>query len=270
MILSYVTWDLNPEIFRIGPVAVRYYGVLWALAFYIGYIIFDRFVKKENLPEGYLDTLTVYSAVGIVLGARIGHCLFYEPAYYLSNPWEIIMIWKGGLASHGAAIGAVIGMYLFSRKVKKPMIHVLDRFMVPAAFGGSLVRLGNLMNSEIYGVATNKPWGFKFLRDYPAGTPVDLIPAMHPTQIYEALSYLVVFIILFIIYKRTDGKPKPGLLFGLFLVLVFGARFFVEFVKQPQVGFEQDMVINMGQILSIPFILAGIGFIGWALVKKQK
>lgn len=263
MILAYITWDVNPEIFRIGSFAVRYYGVLWALAFYLGYLVFDRFVKKENLPEGYLDSLTVYSAVGIVLGARIGHCLFYEPAYYLSNPWEIIMIWKGGLASHGAAIGGVIGMYLFSRKAKMPMIHVLDRFMVPAALGGSLVRFGNLMNSEIYGVATSKPWGFIFVSD---GQEIP----KHPTQIYEALAYLLIFVLLYLIYKKSNGKPRPGLLFGLFLILVFGTRFLIEFVKEPQVQFEVGMIINMGQILSIPFILAGIGFIGWALAKKQE
>jgi prolipoprotein diacylglyceryl transferase len=262
MILTYITWDVNPEIFRIGSFAVRYYGVLWALAFYFGYLIFDRFVKRESLPEGYLDSLTIYSAVGIVLGARLGHCLFYDPMYYLSNPLDIIKIWEGGLASHGAAIGAVIGLYLFSRKAKKPLIHALDRFMIPAAFGGALVRIGNLMNSEIYGIETTKPWGFIFLRDG------QLVPK-HPTQIYEALSYFVIFGILYLVYTKSKAQPKPGLLFGLFMLLVFCARFFIEYVKEPQVAFEVGMKLNMGQILSIPFILAGLGFIGWSLRKRN-
>jgi len=263
MLLSYITWDINPEIFRIGSFAVRYYGVLWALAFYFGYMIFDRFVKKESLPEGYLDSLTMYTAIGIVLGARLGHCLFYDPAYYLANPWDILKIWQGGLASHGAAMGALVSMYLFSRKQKRPMLHVVDRYMIPGAFGGALVRLGNLMNSEIYGVETTKPWGFIFVREG------EIVPK-HPTQLYEALSYFIIFAILYLIYQKSNAKPKPGLLFGLFLLLVFGMRFIIEFVKEPQVSFEVGMALNMGQILSITFIVVGLGFIGWSLTRCEK
>lgn len=272
MIITYITWDVNPEIFRIGSFAVRYYGVLWALAFYFGYLIFDRFVKKENLPEGYLDGLTMYSAIGIVLGARLGHCLFYDPMYYLSNPLDILKIWEGGLASHGAAIGCVVGLYLFSRKAKKPMIHALDRFMIPAAFGGALVRLGNLFNHEIYGVPTDVPWAFKFIENIHhwirGADPIYSAPS-HPTQLYEALSYLLIFGILYLIYLKSNAKPRPGLLLGLFMLLVFGARFFIEYVKEPQVAFEVGMKLNMGQILSIPFILAGLGFIWWSLRKRK-
>ncbi len=251
MILTAIHWNVNPEIFRIGSFAIRYYGVLWALAFYVGYIVFNQFVKREKLPEGFLDSLTVYTAIGTVIGARLGHCLFYEPDYYLSHPLEILKIWHGGLASHGAAIGILIALYFFSRKYKKPFIYVLDRVVITVALGGMFIRLGNLMNSEIYGVETTLPWGFIFERNG------EIFPK-HPTQLYEALAYLLIFLILYYIYIKRDGKPKQGFIFGLFLILLFGARFLIEFVKQPQVDFEQTMTLNMGQILSIPFMLAGV------------
>ena len=268
MLLNHIVWNVDPEIFSLGPLSVRYYGVLWAMSFLLGYKLFERFVKKESLPEGYLDSLTIYVAIGTIVGARLGHCLFYEPAYYLSNPFEIIKIWKGGLASHGAAVGIITALYLFSRKTKRPTIYILDRVSITVALAGVLIRLGNLMNSEIYGVETSLPWGFKFVRDYRPGTPVDLIPAMHPTQIYEALSYLVGFIILCLIYKKSEAKPKPGILFGIFLIIIFGTRFVIEFIKQPQVGFEQDMMLNMGQWLSIPLVISGLVIIGLAFRKK--
>ncbi len=262
MLINYIVWDINPEIFSLGPLSVRYYGVLWALSFLLGYMIFERFVKKENLPEGYLDSLTIYVAIGTIVGARLGHCLFYEPAYYLSNPIEILKIWRGGLASHGAAIGIILALYLFSKKTKKPLIYILDRIVIVVALAAVLIRLGNLMNSEIYGVETSLPWGFIFARNQ------EVMPK-HPTQIYEALSYLVGYITLHLTYIRTNAKPKPGLLFGLFLIFIFATRFFIEFIKEPQVGFEQDMVLNMGQWLSIPFVVAGVFFIYSALKNKR-
>jgi prolipoprotein diacylglyceryl transferase len=258
MMLNYIVWDISPEIFSIGPLSIRYYGVLWALSFYLGYIIFERFVKRESLPEGYLDKLTIYMVIGTIAGARLGHCLFYQPAYYLSNPLEILKIWEGGLASHGAAIGIILALYYFSRKTKRPIIYILDRIVIVVALSGVLIRLGNLMNSEIYGVETSLPWGFIFVRDG------QLVPK-HPTQIYEALSYLVGYIILHTIYIKSNAKPKPGLLFGLFLIFIFATRFVIEFIKEPQVSFEMGMALNMGQLLSIPFIFAGLGFIAWAL-----
>lgn len=163
--LVFIHWNVNPEIFSIGNLSVRYYGLMWALAFYLGYVIFNRFVKKEGLPNGFLDSLTMYMLIGTVLGARLGHCLFYEPSYYLSHPLEILKIWKGGLASHGAALGILIALYLFGRKHKVPMIYVVDRVVITVALGGALIRIGNLMNSEIYGVKTNLPWGFIFERN---------------------------------------------------------------------------------------------------------
>ncbi len=262
MLINHIVWDINPEIFSLGPLSVRYYGVLWALSFLFGYMIFERFVKRESLPEGYLDTLTIYMAIGTIVGARLGHCLFYEPAYYLANPIEILKIWRGGLASHGAAVGIITALYLFSKKTKKPTLYILDRVAITVALAGVLIRLGNLMNSEIYGTETSLPWGFVFVRDG------QTLP-MHPTQIYEALSYLAGFIILYLLYHKSNAKPKPGLLFGIFLIITFGTRFLIEFIKQPQVGFEANMTLNMGQWLSIPLVLAGLYFIYYAFTRKE-
>ncbi|MEW5845503.1 MAG: prolipoprotein diacylglyceryl transferase [Bacteroidota bacterium] len=258
--LAYITWNIDPEIFRIGPFSVRYYGLMWALAFYVGYIIFNRFVKREHLPEGFLDSLTMYMIVGTVIGARLGHCLFYEPDYYLSNPIEILKIWHGGLASHGAAIGILIALYLFARKHKVPMVYVMDRVVITVAIGGAFIRLGNLMNSEIYGVETTLPWGFIFTRNG------EVLPK-HPTQLYEALSYAAIFFLLYWLYVKADGKLRNGFIFGIFLVLLFGARFLIEYVKEPQVEFEKHMMLNMGQWLSVPFIFAGVGFLIYSYLK---
>jgi phosphatidylglycerol:prolipoprotein diacylglycerol transferase len=262
MILNQIIWNVDPEIFSLGPLSVRYYGVLWALSFLLGYLIFEKFVKKENLPEGYLDTLTIYMAIGTIAGARLGHCLFYEPAYYLANPLDILKIWQGGLASHGAAVGIIFALYLFSKKTKRPVAYILDRVAITVALAGFLIRMGNLMNSEIYGITTSQPWGFVFVR---SGETV----AKHPTQIYEALAYLAGYVILHLIYIKSDSKPKPGLLFGLFLIFIFGTRFLIEFIKQPQVDFEVGMALNMGQWLSIPLVIGGLVFIAMAIMGKE-
>jgi len=260
--LAYIPWNVDPEIFRVGPLAVRYYGLMWALAFYLGYVVFNKFVKKEGLKEGFLDSLTVYMVVGTVIGARLGHCLFYEPEYYLSHPLEILKIWQGGLASHGAAIGILIALYLFARKQKVPMIYVVDRVVITVALGGAFIRLGNLMNSEIYGVQTSLPWGFLFVKNN------ELFPK-HPTQLYEAISYFFIFFLLYFYYKKQDGKTKTGFIFGVFLILLFAARFLIEYVKEPQVEFEKAMALNMGQWLSVPFILAGVFFVVYSYLKPN-
>jgi len=246
-----IPWNVNPEIFSIGKFAIRWYGLLFASSFFFGYLIMAGFFKKEKIPEEVLDRLTLYMALGTIIGARLGHCLFYEPAYYLSNPVEILMVWHGGLASHGAGIGIFIALYLFAKKSKKSYLWILDRVAVVVALSGFFIRTGNLMNSEIYGVETNLPWGFVFLRNG------ETVPK-HPTQIYEALAYLLVFILLYFIYKKNRGVFKSGLLFSLFMMLVFTFRFFVEFIKNNQVAFESGMTLNMGQWLSIPFVLFGI------------
>ena len=261
MELQIIPWNVEPEIFRIGNFAVRWYGLLFASGFVFGYYIMKKIFKNEGFGDATLDRLTVYVAIGTIVGARLGHCLFYEPEYYLARPLEILKIWHGGLASHGAAIGILLSLWLFVRKERKPFIWAIDRVVIVVALAGALIRLGNLMNSEIYGVETTLPWGFVFLQNGETAPK-------HPTQIYEALAYLITFGILMRMYWKSLGKLKPGLLFGVFLILVFGFRFFVEYVKEDQVAFEAAMKLNMGQWLSIPFVIAGIAILVWAYNRK--
>ena len=251
MILASITWDVSPLIFKIGSVSVRWYGLLFAMSFAVGYIIMLRFFRKEKLPEALLDKLSIYMLIATVVGARLGHVLFYEPAGYLAHPLDILKIWQGGLASHGAAIGILVALYFFARSSKKTYYWTLDRIVIVVALSGFFIRTGNLMNSEIYGKITTLPWGFVFVR---AG---ESLPH-HPTQIYEALSYLALFFFLLWYYYRKDGKPREGFLFGMFLVVCFASRFILEFLKEPQVDFENSMLLNMGQLLSIPFVIAGL------------
>ncbi|MBP7498037.1 MAG: prolipoprotein diacylglyceryl transferase, partial [Bacteroidales bacterium] len=209
----YIIWNVSPEIFHIGDIAIRWYGLLFALAFLFGYLIMAKFFKAEKLPSGLLDTLATYMFLGTVIGARLGHCLFYEPASYLSNPIDILKIWEGGLASHGGAIGILIALYLFSRNHKKPYLWLLDRIVILVALAGFFIRTGNLMNSEIYGHTTNLPWAFVFVRD-------DLLPR-HPTQIYEALACLIIFLFLYILFIKKGKKLNMGVISALFLILLF-------------------------------------------------
>jgi len=262
MILNFIQWNVNPEIFHIGGLSVRWYGLLFAMGFYVGYLIMEKFFKKEGLPLPILDKLAMYMIISTVIGARLGHCLFYETSYYMQNPIEILYIWHGGLASHGAAIGILFALFLFARKTKISYWWVLDRIVIVTALAGLFIRSGNLMNSEIYGHVTNLPWGFVFVRDDKM-----LLPR-HPTQIYEALCYLLISLSLLWIYFKNDGKPKPGMIFGLFLIALFTVRFVLEFLKETQVDFEKVMVLNMGQLLSIPFILAGILILVLSLKNK--
>jgi len=200
---------------------------------------------------------------GTVIGARLGHCLFYNPSYYLSNPIEIFKVWEGGLASHGAAIGILIAVYLFSKKKKNySFLWIIDRIVIVVALAGTFIRLGNLFNSEIIGKPTDVSWAFIF-------TAVDDLPR-HPTQLYESISYLIIFLILLFIYYKGLEKDRGGFLFGLFLVLIFTFRFFVEFLKENQSAFERGMILDMGQILSIPFVIAGIIFIKKSFKPKTK
>ncbi|MGL4364625.1 MAG: prolipoprotein diacylglyceryl transferase [Bacteroidales bacterium] len=259
--IAYITWNISPEIFSLGPLHIRYYGILFALAFAVNYLIFTRFFKQENLSTQLLDSLTMWAVISTVVGLRLGHCLFYEPAYYLSNPLEILKVWEGGLASHGAAIGVPFGLYLFCRKYKMNFLWLIDRIAVVVALTGFFVRIGNLMNSEIYGIPTSLPWGFIFMR---AG---ETIPK-HPTQIYEALAYLFIFFVLMFIFQKHEKlRNKGGFLIGLFFTLVFGFRFFVEFIKERQVAFEESLTFDMGQLLSIPFIVLGLCLIVYSLAQ---
>lgn len=259
MILQFINWNISPTIFSLGPISVRWYGLLFAMSFVVGYFIMQRIFRKENIPEALLDQLSMYMLISTVVGARLGHVLFYEPASYLEHPLDILKIWEGGLASHGAAIGIIFALYLFSRKTRQPFLWVIDRIVIVVALSGFFIRMGNLFNSEIYGNITSQPWGFIFER-------VGETLPRHPTQIYEALCYLGIFFFLLWYYFQKNGKPRPGFLFGIFLVVLFSVRLIIEFVKEPQVNFENSMALNMGQLLSIPFIIAGIVI----LTRKQK
>lgn len=266
MDLLSIVWNADPEIFRIGGFALRYYSVLFLSGFILGYYIFRWFYKREQLPLEELDTLFFVSLISALIGARLGHVIGYDLRYYLAHPWEILMTWKGGLASHGGAAGLLIGLWWYIRRYGRKYgisyLWLLDRFVITVTFAGACIRLGNLMNSEIYGDVTNLPWGFVFARNG------ELLPK-HPTQLYEALSYLILGFVMVWLYKHHLPKLKQGTLFGIFLTFLFGARFVIEFIKEPQSDFEVDMLFNMGQLLSLPFIVAGIAIWIWS-VRKGK
>ena len=269
MLSLFINWDISPEIFNLGGISIRYYGLLFAVAFILGYKVEEKMFKSEGLPMAWLDKLWLYVAIATIVGARLGHCIFYDWAYYSQHPLEMILPVRFSpefkftgyqrLASHGAAIGIIAGLWYYSRKVsKKSIFWILDRAVIPIALAGFFIRTGNLMNSEIVGLPTNMPWGFRFMN---SDLPNPELPR-HPAQLYEAICYLFSFFVLMYLYWRTNVKKKMGFIFGAFLILIFSARFIIEFVKEVQEPWEAGMALNMGQILSIPFILVGI-FMLW-------
>jgi phosphatidylglycerol---prolipoprotein diacylglyceryl transferase len=276
-ILASINWAVSPEIFSLGPISVRWYGLLFALGFIVGYQIMLWIFNKEAKSVKDLETLTFYMIISTVVGARIGHCLFYEPMEYLANPLEILKVWHGGLASHGAAIGIIFALWIFSYKRKENIgfLWILDRIVITIALAGCFIRLGNFFNHEIVGAPANIPWAVLFTLD----RSHELVPR-HPTQLYEAFSYLIIFFILFFRYKKLNMKLADGQLFGLFLALVFGARFIIEFFKENQVEFEGllqkftyntiGLHLNMGQLLSVPFVALGLYFIFKSLLAGKK
>lgn len=271
MLMS-IFWDFDPVMFRIGEsFEIRYYGLMWALAIGLAAVMFDRFVKREGLPEKVSESIFYFGTLATIIGSRVGHCLFYEPDKYLAEPLRILTdIRDGGMASHGAAIGLLIGLWLFSRRNKLPYLWSLDRIMIVVAIGGAFVRFGNLFNSEIIGAPTDAPWGFIFARLYPAGTPVEVMVARHPAQIYEALCYIATFVVLmWLYYKRDVARRRPGLMFGVGLIGIFLTRFVIEFIKENQEAFEESWTLNMGQWLSVPFIVMGITLIIYALRRPE-
>jgi prolipoprotein diacylglyceryl transferase len=272
MIFAAISWDFNPEIFSIGNHGVRWYGLLIALGLYTGYLIFKRYLRGDKLTPELLDNLLAYAVIAGIVGARLGHCFFYEPDYYLKNPLEIIKIWKGGLASHGWSIGLLLALWLYNRKYKIPFLWLMDRIVIVVALLAAFIRIGNFCNSEIYGLPTSLPWGVEFVRDrlYDSATGA-LLPTLprHPTQLYEALSYLFIFIVSFVFYRRRNMEMRDGFMFGAFMIALFSARFLIEFVKNDQVAFEAGLSFNMGQLLSLPFIIAGIGIIIWTKAKPK-
>lgn len=274
MILNYIHWNPDPELINIFGISIRYYGLLFVSGLILSIYFLGRIYKRENLSSQHLEKLSIYSMIGILAGARLGHCLFYEPAYYLSHPLEMILpvtfppdggikfTGYQGLASHGGALGLLIALYFYSRKTKHAMIDTIDLIAVVAALGSAFIRLANFMNSEIIGIPTTKPWGVIFER-------VDNVPR-HPAQLYEAFAYFIIFTVMMLLYYKMRAKLKNGFFFGLVLVLIFTARFIIEFVKENQVDFENSMTFNMGQLLSLPYIFAGLGFMILGLWKTKK
>lgn len=268
-----INWSVDSEIID-GFRTPNLYGLLFVTGLVIGYFVVKRMFKKENVSDEILDKLVVYMILATIIGARLGHVLFYGPYFdkfengflvergYFSHPEDIIKIWEGGLASHGAAIAILISLFVFSRKIsKKPFLWILDRISAPIAIGGTFIRLGNLVNHEMVGDITTVPWGFRFLHHdcaFPYDCSWESIPVRHPAQLYEAICYFIAFLILLFLYWKKEKWKQPGFVFGSFLVLIFFARFVVEFIKLGQTARDETLFINTGQILSIPFVLAGI------------
>jgi len=250
-ILNAIEWNVSPEIFSVGFLHIRWYGLLFAGGFMLSFYMIQKFYKDAGLDPLEVDKLTIYTILGAVIGARFGHIIFYESDYYMQYPGEILKVWHGGLASHGGLIGILVSTFIYSKKYKRPYLWVLDRIAIPSAMTAGFIRIGNLMNSEIYGKETDSFMGFIFLQNGET-------TAKHPTQIYESLIYFIIFVYLYWSYKRVEGKTHRGKILGLFLIGIFVSRFFIEFIKNDQVMKEADMFLNIGQWLSIPMIIIGL------------
>ncbi|RZL04557.1 MAG: prolipoprotein diacylglyceryl transferase [Hymenobacter sp.] len=306
--LAFITWNADPIIAHLGPLLLRWYGVLFALGFVIGSFVLTHIYRSEGVRPYWVDVITFYMVVGTVLGARLGHVFFYDWDKYKDHPLDILKIWEGGLASHGATIGILLAVFIFSYRNKFDYLWVLDRIVIVVAIGGACIRIGNLMNSEIVGKPTDVPWAFVFPRDtehlqpvqrplpagavqvaaervayadgtegyrlLPEGTPVapdaPMAVPRHPTQIYESLFCVFLLVLLYGLWNKYKDRTPRGLLFGLFVVLLFSFRIAVEFLKENQVTKETGLIaeyhLNIGQLLSIPFILIGI----WVLLRAGK
>ena len=305
-LLAFVTWNADPILAHLGPLTLRWYGLFFMSGFVVGTFVLTHIYRSERVSPRWVDVITMYMLAGTILGARLGHCLFYDPQYYLSHPLDILKIWEGGLASHGATIGILFACWLFARNNKFDYLWVLDRIVIVVGIGGALIRTGNLMNSEIVGKPTDVPWAFVFPRDTehlqdavsplpagavlvqriagadgnvhmqmaPTGTPAApgalMAVPRHPTQLYEALFCVVLVLVLYAIWNRYKERTPRGLIFGLFVVLLFTQRFLGEFLKENQGEWDQKMLnathMNLGQLLSLPLILIGI----WVLWRAGK
>jgi prolipoprotein diacylglyceryl transferase len=260
--LNFIIWNVDPTLISFAGLEIRWYGALFALAYLLGYQTIVWIYANEGRQTEHLERLSVYLVVATIAGARLAHCLLYDPAYYLSHPWKIAAFWEGGLASHGGGLGVILALYLHKRQSGETYLWLLDHFAIPTALVGMLIRLGNLFNSEIYGTPTTVPWAFIFER-------IDQIPR-HPAQLYEAIGYGLIFMALMLFYRRMRHKIKDGLIFGLFLVGVFSVRFLVEFVKTKQTAYSTDVWLSTGQILSLPFIVAGLVLVYLAVRESAK
>ena len=277
-----IIWNWNPTLVMLGDIDIRWYGLMWAVAILAAERICNYTFKHEGLPPRTLESAFLWVVLGTFIGARVGHCLFYEPEVYLPEPWRIITdIREGGMASHGATIGILLGIYFFTKRNHLPFIWGLDRIAIVAPLSGAIIRFGNLFNSEIVGYPTDSPLGFKFVYhdarrawyEFGGNVPqevIDMIPARHPAQLYEALCYIITFGIIFWLYRSKDlGRRRPGLLFGVAMIGIFLTRFFIEFLKERQVDFEMGMALDMGQLLSLPFILLGVAMIVRAMIRPE-
>jgi phosphatidylglycerol---prolipoprotein diacylglyceryl transferase len=270
MLFEFITWDMDPTLFKVGSFEVRWYGLLFALGFLTGFKIIERAFKLENKPEAHLDSLLLTMMLSIVIGARVGHFVFYEGQHFLNDPIkfvkEMLMPPYAGLASHGAAFGVLLGLYIFMRRQKEySFLWLTDRIVIVCALGGAFIRFGNFMNSEIIGKPSVAPWAVLFKR----ADNMEMVPR-HPAQLYESLSCLVLFVILFYLYNKWKAKTPQGSLTGIFFIWIFGLRFFYEFIKENQESFESDMALNMGQILSIPSVMVGIICLFFAFKSKPE
>ena len=280
MILA-IDWSIDSELIE-GWKTPNLYGLLFVTGLILGYFVVRKMFRREGIKEEVLDKLVFYMVIATIVGARLGHVLFYGPYFdvidpsgitleegYFSHPLNILKVWEGGLASHGGAFAILISLYLFSKRVsKKPMMWILDRIVAPIAIAGCFIRLGNLVNHEIVGDVSNAPWAFSFKYYFNESIGQYDATPRHPSQLYESISYIFIFIILRTMYWKKSAWKKPGVLFGTFLILLFGARFLIEFTKMPQVGDRADWLLNTGQLLSIPFVLAGV-YILWNAKKKS-
>ena len=275
-----IVWQWDPTLVMLGDLDIRWYGLMWAVGILLAERIVSNVCKREGLPARTVESAFLWIVLGTFIGARVGHCIFYEPETYLPEPWRIITdIRDGGMASHGATIGIIIGIWGFIKRNHLPFVWGLDRIAIVAPLSGAIIRFGNLFNSEIVGKPTELPWGFQFVRhdaprafyEYAGDVPQEIlaeIPARHPAQLYEALCYLVTFALLIWMYYRKDlGRRRPGLLFGWAMIGIFLTRFFIEFCKERQVDFEDGMMLDMGQWLSVPFIIIGIYMIARAMMR---
>ncbi|WP_271765686.1 prolipoprotein diacylglyceryl transferase [Aquimarina algiphila] len=268
-----IEWNVDPEIVTLfGVFPLRYYGLLFVTGLLLGYGLVKRIYKSEGVPTENLEKLSTFLFIGVLVGARLGHCLFYDFAYFSQHPLEIFLPFKitddnwhftgfTGLASHGGTIGAILAILLYCYKSKTSLLWVMDRVAIGAPITAAFIRFGNFMNSEIYGKPTESNYGVIFMRD-------DMIPR-HPTQLYEAFSYLIIFGILWYCYKKTDLIQHKGFILGLLMASLFSARLLLEVFKENQVAFEDEMMLNMGQLLSIPFIGIGIALIVMSRMKNK-
>ncbi|WDF67610.1 prolipoprotein diacylglyceryl transferase [Sphingobacterium oryzagri] len=261
--LSFIRWDVDPNIFILPIVhhPIRWYAVFWLLGIILSYGVLLKILKSENKSAELLDKLAGYILLGTIIGARLGHVLFYDPSYYFSNPAKILAVWEGGLASHGGGIGLLTAMYLFSKKTNLDFLWIADRLAIVVPLAGCCIRLGNLMNSEMIGKPTDVPWAFIFEK-------IDPIPR-HPAQLYEAIYCLFLFVLLYGLWRYSSIKRIQGNSFALLLILLFIFRFVDEYFKINQEAFEDSLPINMGQILSIPFILGGIALLVYNSKRKK-